>query len=65
MRALAHLLATKHSAAARVVLPASVAGGFFYTLATGTNPLEDAAAWVKGEGGRGRGDAERVSRSFG
>ena len=34
-RGLATLLATKHAAAARVVLPLSVAGGFAYTLAIG------------------------------
>lgn len=48
-RGLANLLATKHSAAARVVLPLSVAAGFYYTAATGTNPLEDARAWLTGE----------------
>jgi hypothetical protein len=55
MRALAHLLASKHGAAARVLLPLSFGGGFFYTLATGTNPLEDARAWVTGEHGTGKG----------
>ena len=48
-RGLAHMLATKHTALARLVLPAAVAFGCAYTVSHGTNPLEDARAWVTGE----------------
>ena len=48
-RGLAHLLATKHTVLARLVLPAAVAFGCAYTVSHGTNPLEDARAWVTGE----------------
>ena len=49
MRGLADLLARKHSAAARVVLPSAIAAGFFYTLATGGNALDDLKSYATGE----------------
>lgn len=49
MRGLAHVLATKHTALARVVLPAAIVSGFAYTVAYGTNPIDDARAWATGE----------------
>ncbi|KAL3146824.1 hypothetical protein ABBQ38_014801 [Trebouxia sp. C0009 RCD-2024] len=39
---LADLLVTKHAAIAKVVIPASMAFGFMYTLQHETNPLTDA-----------------------
>ena len=43
------LIASNHAALARVLFPASIAGGFLYTLKTGTSPIADAKSSVIGE----------------
>ena len=46
---LADLLLRKHTAIAKVLVPSSVAFGFFYTLNHGTNPLADAKSATLGK----------------
>ncbi|KAL0043575.1 hypothetical protein WJX79_008845 [Trebouxia sp. C0005] len=45
---LADLLLRKHTAIAKVVVPSSMAFGFFYTLNHGTNALTDAKSAALG-----------------
>ena len=46
---IARALVEKHGKIAAVLLPASVLGGFAYSAATGTSPIEDSKKWMQGE----------------
>ncbi len=51
---LADLLVRKHTAIAKILVPASMAFGFMYTLQNDTNPLTEAKNAALGELFRGR-----------
>lgn len=46
---IARALVEKHGKIAAVLLPASILGGFAYSAATGTSPLEDSKKWMQGK----------------
>ena len=46
---IARALVEKHGKIAAVLLPASVLGGFAYSAATGTSPIEESKKWMQGE----------------
>ncbi len=42
------MIASNHAALAKFLFPASIAGGFFYSMTTGTSPLADAKSAALG-----------------
>ena len=46
---IARTLVEKHGKIAAVLFPASVLGGFAYSAATGTSPIEDSKKLMQGE----------------
>ena len=46
---IARTLVEKHGKIAAVLFPASVLGGFAYSAATGTSPIEESKKWMQGK----------------
>ncbi len=46
---IARALVEKHGKIAAVLFPASLLGGFAYSAATGTSPIEEIKKWMQGE----------------